>query len=987
MPIQSQAGFVNSPEVISNMDYSKMESARSSRAKKRQQAISQKTLQESFLIPAEGDRTFDCMFCHDTYKTHEELGKHVLTRHKATLLEPTVLCVEAEYLGPNDEHKNIAMGSAKQDKKDDKEVFNCEVCGKTFIDSANLVAHMKKHKEFFLFSCNICGRRFKEPWFLKNHKRTHSSRTGGKNKHVVPETPTTINEIVQEPVVKSITSSYKTCMMCGFHFRDQESLSEHIKAHSKILKVQSDAESATRKEQENVPQEEFMGFLNLKPKAKEPETSNKSIKELDPFNTYQAWQLATKGKVALGFAHVKEPSVEAKMETDSEKDEISDIQNTGNSSQSVDLEDMDTDKSEECAKDGPSQDLAKTGPSQDLDESETPKRDEKAKVKSKQDKKPICSNCGKVFRTYQQVVVHSRVHRKDRSDSETSSTSHIEELLPTSAPDTPASVEDKESVKMEDMSEGERKERLQNKKAKRKTKLPPASNQCSYCKKSFRSNYYLNIHFRIHTGEKPYTCEVCRYKVAQKTSMRYHFDKYHGDLPEDSDLLMKSLIIPLQLDKTPPDLPEANIQTSRIPKKRTSKTKKDTLSTKPPRRMSALRNKLVNTNQLFKIEQIDTIKKEPEEERPGTPISTEEISLQCQETLEMEICSKKEETSEESPVFTPHIVVDLEAVPLDLSVKSREDIPATLNYSALLLVHNCLNCTYRTLYPELLILHQRLVHKQNYDLHKNSNRTKNPGLVLKMRRTGCPLALQGVDVTPMLLDGAKPKTSASAMAKAINQEKPKRAPAQTNKVTKSETDCKSVEQENKFQSGQQVGSFRYMQPDLQNISHLLERMPQPDQKLSPWIPNSQTISGNLNGSEHPSHIMSSLFGDNPFTRSQGELNPFTQRIANGMLIPASSSNFINTDILRGLHPTQVNLTNLDRPSIKLGPSVLTNNVPYPYEMDLHWNLKSYEQPPAGVPLAVSNPPVNQGSDASVEGKPNVYLRIAKRGYGPNEKIP
>lgn len=33
-------------------------------------------------------------------------------------------------------------------------------------------------------------------------------------------------------------------------------------------------------------------------------------------------------------------------------------------------------------------------------------------------------------------------------------------------------------------------------------KGPPASRQCGYCRKSFRSNYYLNIHLRTHTGKK-----------------------------------------------------------------------------------------------------------------------------------------------------------------------------------------------------------------------------------------------------------------------------------------------------------------------------------------------------------------------------------------------------------------------------------------------------------------------------------------------------
>lgn len=455
MPIQSLADFDDGPEWIGSSVCSQMESSRSSRAIKRSNMLSQKTLQESFLLPADGAIAFDCMFCTESYKQHEDLGKHVLAKHRPTLCEPTVLRVEAEFLSPQEKRRRSA-GSTAEEAKEENECSDCVVCGQTFSDSFDLETHMKKHKDSFTYSCNVCGRRFKEPWFLKNHKKAHSSRTGGKNKQQpTSETAVTINEIVQEPLTKILTSPYKLCMICGFYFPDKETLMDHSKIHNKGSKLagkSSNNENVNAKDGvPKIPNRDFLNFLNLRPTSappKKPETARKWIGEMDPFNTYQAWQLATKGKVALSHGQLKEPLFEVPVETDSsDKDEIVEFWNGVKIAQPVHVEERESVKSE----DG---DGSVTQDSYELKSNmaEMPEVEGDNTAPSDQDKSHQCNDCGKLFKTYHQLVLHSRVHRKDRSDSESSASS--DGLVIAESPDTPADPEDEGSKDVSEWEEG-----------------------------------------------------------------------------------------------------------------------------------------------------------------------------------------------------------------------------------------------------------------------------------------------------------------------------------------------------------------------------------------------------------------------------------------------------------------------------------------------------------------------------------------------------
>uniref|UniRef100_A0A1A7WRF4 Zinc finger protein 217 n=1 Tax=Iconisemion striatum TaxID=60296 RepID=A0A1A7WRF4_9TELE len=136
------------------------------------------------------------------------------------------------------------------------------------------------------------------------------------------EAPFTINGVTQESSSDSAITVYKMCMVCGFFFPNHDSLAEHSKVHNREMEMEKD-EAVDQKDgatESCVDKEAFLCNLNLQPASTgnglETMRSSKWIPQLDPFNTYQAWQLATKGKIAVSVNNTKDVGLE--MSTDNE---------------------------------------------------------------------------------------------------------------------------------------------------------------------------------------------------------------------------------------------------------------------------------------------------------------------------------------------------------------------------------------------------------------------------------------------------------------------------------------------------------------------------------------------------------------------------------------------------------------------------------------------------------------------------------------------
>ncbi|MEQ2235785.1 hypothetical protein ILYODFUR_005784 [Ilyodon furcidens] len=176
--------------------------------------------------------------------------------------------------------------------------FSCIICGQVFPQVLLLKSHLKRHHSSQDHGCRICGRRFRQAWFLQSHMRIHRVKAqlqGVKSN----EPPTMINGTPQDPTsLINEECLYELCAGCGNFFYDRTTLQIHEKLH----KLNPNPKNENMKPSElQVDKKHFLEILNLKstdPKGTPKENiQGKRIPELDPVCSYQAWQLATRGRL------------------------------------------------------------------------------------------------------------------------------------------------------------------------------------------------------------------------------------------------------------------------------------------------------------------------------------------------------------------------------------------------------------------------------------------------------------------------------------------------------------------------------------------------------------------------------------------------------------------------------------------------------------------------------------------------------------------
>ncbi|XP_030605057.1 zinc finger protein 516 [Archocentrus centrarchus] len=362
-------------------------------------------------------RPYCCRLCGYEAQREDQLLSHIEKVHITADTEEETTVKE----------EPAAESDAIQPQSDG--TFPCETCGQVFSQAWFLKSHMKKHAGILDHCCRICGRRFREAWFLKSHMKTHNTKSRSRSKTDSTEHPATINDVAQDPdiVTGSVTSVYQMCSKCGNLFHSKESLRAHDKVHCLSYSRKSLSQWRPSDDEDSpAAKKRFLDYLNLQPfEGKNQDEEEESVEkilgqripELDPVCSYQAWQLATKGRVVepvessykascggggIGEEALAGAAVVFEKESSRYVLQGQEKRSSGRrSSSGLGSHTSSGDRTPDSLSD------SEYRPSSRQDR-RRPSQSQASSSKSNE-----CFECGKVFRSRHQMIVHQRVHRKD----------------------------------------------------------------------------------------------------------------------------------------------------------------------------------------------------------------------------------------------------------------------------------------------------------------------------------------------------------------------------------------------------------------------------------------------------------------------------------------------------------------------------------------------------------------------------------------------
>lgn len=149
-----------------------------------------------------------CKFCKETFERVMDLKLHIRNKHTVTISRfEQVLRDRKKVLGVEITDKEAEMLREFHSRVDNKDVFNCKMCNKSWSNLEKTVNHVRTHTKELLYPCETCGQRFNTRGVMLRHTQVH--------KNVKPY----------------------ACEYCDKSFSSKQNRDDHHRQHTKEVKT------------------------------------------------------------------------------------------------------------------------------------------------------------------------------------------------------------------------------------------------------------------------------------------------------------------------------------------------------------------------------------------------------------------------------------------------------------------------------------------------------------------------------------------------------------------------------------------------------------------------------------------------------------------------------------------------------------------------------------------------------------------------------